>query len=122
MQHAVLASVLAGWNSRRQLLGVEIWDQLTFHPYDHVFKDQSPFFQPADTQLIDHGVMGQAVDQIIEISVTYAQFTEPRKLLKGLGIYFLAHQFRALTPALFPRSVLPILAQFKVEGTCYYLS
>jgi hypothetical protein len=46
--------------------------------------------------------MRQAVYQIIEVSVTYAQFPEPRELLKGFGIYFLAHQFRALTPAFFP--------------------
>ena len=52
--------------------------------------------------MIDHWVMRQAVYQIIEVSVTYAQFPEPRELLKGLGIYFLAHQFRALTPAFFP--------------------
>ena len=96
------SSTLVGWNSRHRSLGVEIWDKFTLHPYDHVFKDQSPFLQPADSQLIDHRVMRQAVYQIIEISVTYAQFPEPRELLKGLGIYFLAHQFRALTPAFFP--------------------
>ena len=84
------------------MLRVQIRYEFAFHPYDHVFKDQSPFFQPANTQLIDHGVMRQAVYQIIEVSVTYAQFPEPRELLKGLGIYFLAHQFRALTPAFFP--------------------
>jgi hypothetical protein len=39
--------------------------------------------------------MGQAVNQIIEISVTYAQFPEP----------------------LFPRVVSPILAQLAAEGT-----
>lgn len=96
-----------------QRLRVQIRYQLTFHPNDHVFKDQSPFFQPADTQLIDHGIMGQAVNQIIEVSVTYAQFPEPRKLLKGLGIYFLTHQFNALTPAVFPISVMTILAQIR---------
>ena len=76
------ASTLVGWNSRRRLSGVEIWNQFTFHSNDHVFKDQSPFFQPADSQLVNHGIMGQAVNQIIEISVTYAQFAEPRELLK----------------------------------------
>ena len=94
-----------------QRLRVQIRNQFTLQPYDHVFKDQSPFFQPAYTQLVDHGIMGQAVNQIIEVSVTYAQFSEPRKLLKGLGIYLFTHQFNALTPAVFPISVLRILAQ-----------
>ena len=93
--------------------GIQVRNKFTLHSYDHVFKDQSPFFKPADTQLIDHGIMGQAVNQIIEVTVTYAQFPEPRKLLKGLGIYFFTHQFNALTPAVFPISVRMILAQIR---------
>ena len=66
--------------------------------------------------------MGQAVNQIVEVSVTYAQFAEPRELLKGLGIYFLAHQFKALTPAFFPMSVATILAQKAAQDTFAYPS
>ena len=35
--------------------------------------------------MIDHWVMRQAVYQIIEVSVTYAQFPEPRELIPDLA-------------------------------------
>ena len=78
--------------------GIQVGNKFTLQPYNHVLQDQPPFFQPANTQLIDHRVVRKAVYQVIKISVADAQFTEARKLLKGLGIYFLTHQCRALTP------------------------
>lgn len=58
-----------------KISGVQIRYQFTFEPNNHVLQDQSPFFQPANSQLVDHGIVGQAVNQVVEISVTDTKFT-----------------------------------------------
>lgn len=77
-------------------LSVQIRNQFTFKRHDHVFQQQLAFLQAPDSQLVDHRVMLQSVDQVIEVPVTNPQFSQPVEHLKRFGIDFIRHSVMLL--------------------------
>ena len=72
---------------------VQVWYQLALERRDHVLDQEFAFLQAPDTQLIDHRVVLQPVNQVVEISVTDAQFTQSVEILERLSIDFVGHRF-----------------------------
>ena len=72
-------------------LSVEIRNQFALERRNHVFQDELALLESAYAQLINHRVMLQPDDKIIEIPVTDAQLPQMLKLLKRLSIDFVRH-------------------------------
>jgi len=72
--------------------GVHIGNERTLKSRDRVFERKPAFFQSSNAQLVDHGVVRQFVDQVVEIAVIDTQLTESRKLLETLRIDFVTHE------------------------------
>lgn len=68
--------------------GIEVRDEFAFHRSDHVFDQKLALFQATNSQLVNHRVVLQAIDQVVKISVTDPQLAKSFQLFKGLGINF----------------------------------
>ena len=72
--------------------GIHVRDELALEHGDHVLKQQLALLESADAELVHHGVVLQAIDQVVEISVTYPEFTQSLEFCKRLSIDLVGHQ------------------------------
>jgi hypothetical protein len=54
---------------------LHVRNEFALQRHDHVLEQELALLEPADTELIDHGVVLQAVDQVVEVPVTDAELT-----------------------------------------------
>jgi len=59
----------------RPLSGIQIGNHFALECRDHVFQQEFALLEPADAQLIDHWVVLQAIDKVVEVPVTDSQLT-----------------------------------------------
>ena len=71
--------------------GIHVRDKFTLERRNHVLKYKSTLLESSNPELVDHGIMRQRVDQVVEVAVRDAQFPQLFKLLEGLGVDFAAH-------------------------------
>ena len=56
--------------------GIHVRNELALQYRDHVFQQEFAFLEPADPELVDHGVFLQAIDQVVEISVANSELSQ----------------------------------------------
>lgn len=72
-------------------LGVEIRNHVALKIYDHIFQEQFPFLESSYAKLVDHGVVLQAINKVVEISMTDAQLSQTIELPKRFSVDLVGH-------------------------------
>lgn len=72
-------------------LSIEIRNQFALQRCNHIFQNELALFESANAQLVNHRVMLQSADKVVEVSVTDTQLAQILELLKRFRIDFVGH-------------------------------
>lgn len=75
------------------LLCIEIGDQLALHLFDKIPKHKFPFFQTAESQLVDIEISIKALDYVVKVAMLNAQLFEATPFCKYFCVDVVCHRF-----------------------------